>query len=201
MLASVAKMQGQGTRAERLGALTAATAARQATGQPAHTWEPATLDEAGAWERNYQRVGQYMITDLLTVQDDELIDLAASIMDWERVRHVPVEDADHNLVGMLSYRELLRQLVDPKRGSGRHTVSVGDVMRREPVCVTPETPTLDAIGLMREHGVSCLPVVAPGTRKLVGIVTEHDYMRIAGKLLERELRAQDPAFTRGEPSP
>ncbi|MEZ6241416.1 MAG: CBS domain-containing protein [Phycisphaerales bacterium] len=197
MLASVAKMQGQGTRAERLGALTAATAARQASGEPVHTWDPATLEEAGAWERNYQRVGQYMVTDVLTVQDDELIDLAASIMDWERVRHVPVEDAEHNLVGMLSYRELLRQLVDPKRKEGEHTVSVGDVMRRDPVCVTPETSTLDAIELMREHGVSCLPVVANATRKLVGIVTEHDYMRIAGKLLERELRAQQGADAEG----
>ncbi len=193
MLASVAKMQGQGTRAERLSALTAGAASRQDEGEPAHTWEPATLDEAGSWEQNYQRVGQYMVTDLLTVQEDELIDLAASIMEWEHVRHVPVEDADSNLVGMLSNRELLRLLADPKRQTTAQTVSVGDMMRRDPICVTPETLTIEAIALMREHKISCLPVVARGSRKLVGIITEHDFMRIAGQLLERELTRPDPA--------
>ncbi len=202
MLASVAGMQGQGTRAERLSALTAGAASRQDLGEPVHTWDPATLEEAGAWERNYQRVGQYMNTDVLTVQEDELIDLAASIMDWEHVRHVPVEDDDHNLVGMLSYRELLKLLADPKRKNADQTVAVGDLMRRDPVCVTPETPTIEAIELMRERKISCLPVVAEGSRKLVGIVTEHDYMRIAGKLLERELLGQgDGDGAPPDPSP
>jgi CBS domain-containing protein len=39
---------------------------------------------------------------------------------------------------------------------------------------------------MRTNGASCLPVISDG--KLVGIVTEHDFMRIAGTLLEQQLR-------------
>jgi CBS domain-containing protein len=54
-------------------------------------------------------------------------------------------------------------------------------MERDPVSVAPETPTLQAIDLMRQHGVTCLPVVADG--KLVGIVSESDFMSIAHKLL------------------
>ncbi len=185
MLASVAAMQGKGTRAERLGALTAATAKHQLQGDPVHTWPLASLSDSGAWERNYQTVGQYMVTDLFTVHEDELIDLAASIMDWERVRHVPVEDSEHRLVGVVSYRELLRLLADPNRHA--ETVSVGKVMRRDPVCVSPQTTTLEAIEMMRKHSISCLPVVTPD-KKLVGIVTEHDFMRIAGQLLEGSLR-------------
>mgnify|MGYP003700387673 CR=1 FL=1 len=185
MLASVAAMRGEGTRAERLGALTAATASRQLDGRPVHTWPLATLSDSGSWERNYQTVGQYMVTDLFTVQEDELIDLAASIMDWEKVRHVPVEDTEHRLVGVVSYRELLRLLADPKKDT--ETVAVGKVMRRDPVCVSPDTTTLEAIEIMRKHSISCLPVTTPD-RKLVGIVTEHDFMRIAGQLLEGSLR-------------
>jgi CBS domain-containing protein len=59
-------------------------------------------------------------------------------------------------------------------------------MRRDPVSVTPETSTLDAIALMREFGVSALPVVRDGT--LVGIVSERDFMEVAGELLEERLR-------------
>jgi CBS domain-containing protein len=60
-------------------------------------------------------------------------------------------------------------------------------MVRDPVSVTPDTPTLAAIDLMRQHGVSCLPVVSEG--KLVGVVSESDFMSIAYELLEGQLGA------------
>jgi CBS domain-containing protein len=54
------------------------------------------------------------------------------------------------------------------------------------VSVRPDTRTLDAIDLMRQHRVSCLPVVSDG--KLVGIVSERDFLPIAYDLLEARLR-------------
>ncbi len=187
MLDSAAKIHGIGTRAERLGALTQATIQRQETDQPVHQWPMAELSEGGDWKQHYERVGQYMNTDLFTVQADELIDLAASIMNWEKVRHIPVEDEKHNLVGLLSYRAILRFVSDPKMRA-KDSVAVADIMERDPVTASPETLTIEAIKLMKAHGASCLPVVVEG--KLVGIVTEHDYMRIAGQLLEDQLRAK-----------
>lgn len=186
MLDSVAQMRGQGTRAERLATLTAATSTRQQSGMPVHEWPIAELHEAGIWKLHYARVGQYMTTDLFTVRPDELIDLAASIMDWERVRHVPVEDDQHQLVGLVSYRCLLKLIADPKRRS-QGEICVSDIMNPNPLTVSPDTPTLEAIELMRAHDASSLPVVSGG--KLVGIVTDHDYMKIAGRLLEEQLRA------------
>ncbi len=44
---------------------------------------------------------------------------------------------------------------------------------------------LEAIELMRHHRVSCLPVVSGG--KLVGIVSERDFLPIAYDLLEQRL--------------
>ncbi|HHQ48135.1 MAG TPA: CBS domain-containing protein, partial [Acidobacteria bacterium] len=52
--------------------------------------------------------------------------------------------------------------------------------------VTPETPTLEAIETMRANRISCLPVVKNG--HLVGVVTQDQYMEIAGRLLEEALR-------------
>jgi CBS domain-containing protein len=59
-------------------------------------------------------------------------------------------------------------------------------MQKDPQTVTPETRTLEAIELMRRHRIGCLPVVSNG--HLVGIVTEADFMKIAGQLLEQQLR-------------
>ncbi len=54
------------------------------------------------------------------------------------------------------------------------------------VTATPETGTLEAMKLMREKGVACLPVVRDG--ELLGIVTEHDFIEVAAVLLEEKLR-------------
>jgi len=59
-------------------------------------------------------------------------------------------------------------------------------MHKDVVTVPPETPTLDAIAIMREHKIGCLPVVEED--RLVGIITDRDFMNIARQLLEDELR-------------
>ncbi len=186
MIRSAEHIHDHGTRAERLSTLTAGTITRQQTGKPVHQWNIAEIHECGEWRHHYATVGQYMQTELFTVRRDELIDLAASIMDWEQIRHIPVEDEDHRLVGLVSYRALLRLVADPvKRKS--ESIAVEDIMERDPVSVGVSTPTLEAIALMRDRRASCLPVVND-EGKLVGLVTEHDYMRIAGRLLEEQLR-------------
>jgi CBS domain-containing protein len=65
---------------------------------------------------------------------------------------------------------------------------VAEIMRKDLITVEPDTPTLDAIVLMRTRGIGCLPVVHEG--RLVGIVTESDFMGIAGELLEQKLREE-----------
>jgi CBS domain-containing protein len=58
-------------------------------------------------------------------------------------------------------------------------------MKADPVTVTPATPTLEAIELMRALRVGCLPVVENGV--LVGIVTATDFLNASAKLLEEQL--------------
>jgi CBS domain-containing protein len=64
---------------------------------------------------------------------------------------------------------------------------VRDIMKADPLTVSPQTPTLEAIDLMREHNVGCLPVVEDGA--LVGIVTAHDFLNASARLFEERLRA------------
>jgi CBS domain-containing protein len=187
LFSSWTSLRDRATPGERANALVAATIQRQQTGRPVSEWERARLDEADATKHNYLRVEQYMTTDLFTVQVDDAIEMVANLMIWERIRHVPVEDKDHHLVGLVNQRGVMRFLT-----SGRSTLSasVGDIMRTDVTTVSPDTPTVDALRLMRRLRVGCLPVVHDG--RLVGIVTEEDFMEIASKLLEERL-GDEPA--------
>ena len=129
-----------------------------------------------------------MTTDLLTVHPEDLVDLVASLMDWERIRHVPVE-SDGKLVGLISHRAVLRLVA---RGHldrvGTEKVAVREIMRTDPITVAPETTTLEVLQLMRDHKVGALPVLDGD--KLVGIVTEHDLIAVSSRLLENYLRGR-----------
>jgi len=185
LLKSHVHLADHGTAGERLNAITAATVKRQASNQSVVHWPLARLDEAGGWKHNYLKVEQFMSTDLTTVHPEEALDLVANLMVWERIRYVPVEDHTNHLVGIVSYRHLLKVLAKGLLEGRDKPVPVSDAMQTRVLTVTPETPTLDAIRLMRDHKIGCLPVVKDG--KLVGVLTEGEFLDIAAELLEQNL--------------
>ena len=121
VLTSLNAMRNQGTAGQRLNSLTAAMVARQRAGTPVAEWAAANLDEGGQWRHNFVTIEQLMTTDLVTVAEDDPIELAANLMDWHRIRQVLVEDDGHRLIGLVSYRAMLRLLargVDARTGGG-----------------------------------------------------------------------------------
>jgi CBS domain-containing protein/gamma-glutamylcysteine synthetase len=187
LVRSLTQMRGHGAPAERLGALTASIVERQREGRPVAEWEPARLDAGPSPRRQRPVVEQYMTTELFTVAEDESLDLVAHLMEWRRIRHVPVEDAEHRLVGLVSYRTLLRLLAHGGLQSAQGPIPVSSVMKRDPVTIGPEASILEAIDTMREHRVACLPVVQQG--QLRGVITERDLMQLAAELLRDKLQA------------
>lgn len=190
-LDSLARMKDVGSRAERLGAVTRGMVERQKQGDPVHEWSLATLEEGytptGMKDTN---VEDYMTTELFTVHEEESIEFVARLMDWQRIRHVLVEDEQHRLVGLISHRTLLRHMAErtevPEGG-----VPVRDIMVEEPISVSPDLPTLEAVEMMREHQIGALPVVRED--RLVGIITERDFIQIAGNLLDDTLQRERKA--------
>ena len=188
LLSAHETMSGRGTRGERLAAITAGAIARQEENVPVSEWSLAELTEGGGWTTNCRRVDQYMTTDLFTVKPDDIVDLVASMMDWNNIRHVPVEDDEHRLVGLVSQRNILRLIARGWQDEDKER-SVSDIMISKLETVAPETTTQDAVRLMRERKVSCLPVVKEG--RLVGIVSESDFVRIAAPLFDEALTGKD----------
>jgi len=124
-----------------------------------------------------------MATDVFTVRPDDIVDFAASLMEWRYVRHIPVEDDTGRLLGLVSHRQLLRLIARGLRSD--EEVTVRDIMHDELVTVTADTTTVEAIRLMRDQRLGCLPVVDGD--KLVGLVTDYDLIVVSSRLLESYL--------------
>ncbi len=182
-LESLENMREEGNEHERLRALVSSMVEQSESGKPVSEWELARICTQQDWRDSYRSVGQFMATDLFTVRPDDIVDFAASLMEWRHVRHVPVEDDSGQLLGLVSHRQLLRLIARGNRND--NTVTVRDIMRPDPITVSPETTTVEAIRLMRDNRLSSLPVVEDG--KLVGLVTEYDLIVVASRLLETYL--------------
>jgi len=182
MIRSLAAMKGRRGIDDRLGSVTASAIAQEKSRRPVHEWSLASVGGSQIPVR-FTRVEQIMTTDLFTVNENELIDLVANVMDWQHIRHVPVEDDQHQLVGLVTHRSLLRVLGRGMLEGKNRTLPVSAIMQRNLITVAPEDSTRKAMDIMRKQRIACLPVVKDG--RLVGIVTERDFMELAAQLLER----------------
>jgi CBS domain-containing protein len=169
---------------EAVTAVTAAIVKNQKENKPVHTWKEATTRDLENWHPANIKVEEFMSTDLFTVEKDDLIELVAEIMDWRRIRYMPVENNKGELIGLISSRMLLRHFARAHKMQEQQHVSVKEIMIEKPVTVTPETSIKEAMSKMHTHKIGCLPVVKG--KDLVGIITEMDFLRITSRLLERQ---------------
>jgi CBS domain-containing membrane protein len=130
-----------------------------------------------------------LVRDLMTpkvfsVRVDKKLLVAHEIMDWARVRHVPVVDAKNHLVGLISHRDLLRasiasvstKVAAVERRQHLWTITIADVMTTDVQTIAPDAPVKEAARLMRLKRVGCLPVIAE--ERLAGIITEYDLLKL-----------------------
>ncbi len=179
-------LRSAGVPQERRARLVMQSSIEQAeAGLPVARFVPPRID-GDDFRAAYRTVGQFMTVDLRTLRPGDLVDLAAALMDWVHVRHIPVEDERGVLVGVVTHRAIVRLL--SRGGPPSQPVPVSEIMKRDPVTATPSMPTLEAMHLMRERHIGCLPIVEAG--KLVGIITEQDFIRVAEGLLEARLREE-----------
>jgi predicted transcriptional regulator len=139
ILKSLQSMESLEPKDLRYRELTARMLQEQKEGKPVHEWEIIGPSEDIDWSSSYQTVGQFMSTDLFTVHADDLVDLAASVMEWRHVRHVPVEDDDGRLVGLVTHRALLH-LLSRGQSQSERPLTVRDIMKTDPLTVSHRPP-------------------------------------------------------------
>ncbi len=135
-----------------------------------------------------------MSTKVVTVSPSTSVRVIAGLMVEKHVSGLPVLNDNGTLVGMVSEGDLLRR---PEIGTQKHrrrwvsffsgvdsqareftkshALRAGDVMTKQVIHVSEETPLGDVVGLMEKHNIKRLPVLSDG--KLVGIVSRADLLR------------------------
>jgi len=135
------------------------------------------------------RVRDVMKTNVATVHASHSMPLVASIMELERIRHVPVVDDDQRVVGLVTHRDILAAQVRARVASATDgpvsldlALPVSRIMRTEVWTIQSSALAASAARLLRDHRFGCLPVVDDG--KLVGLVTESDLLALVTEGLE-----------------
>lgn len=182
-LRAYTKLAKEVSRDEALCGLTASIIKNQKDNKPVHTWELPNAEDMPDYKPTRLMVDEFMETDLFTVQKDDLIELVAELMDWRKIRYMPVEDSKGKIVGLITSRLLLRHYTHQNRLNGKSAFCVKDIMINNPITIGPNETIVQAMRTMRDKKIGCLPVVQGG--ELIGIITEMEFLRISGRLMER----------------
>jgi CBS domain-containing protein len=126
------------------------------------------------------KVKDIMTKEVATLGIEDELSLANDIMRLGRIRHLPVVSGE-TLVGIVSERDLFRSSLAQALGYGNKdtrevmkTLHIKDVMVKQVTTVSPDTELKDAVALMAERKIGCLPVVQDD--KLLGLITETDVL-------------------------
>ncbi len=144
------------------------------------------LPERAVVSGSHSLVGEIMLTDApTTLANMPLNDVVDQLVSAGQ-RRVVVVDADRRVVGIITDGDLLQRSTENERPDLLHSLAArlspdmraklnlarrvaADVMTRNPVTTTPDTPLVDALRLLLSHKIKRLPVVDADGR-LVGIV-------------------------------
>ncbi|MFK7972596.1 MAG: CBS domain-containing protein [Bacteroidia bacterium] len=184
MLDSFSELKQQGLPGDEISStITAAIVKHQYNAKPLHEWELASTDDID-YEPSALMVEEFMTTDLITVDEEDIIELVANLLDWRRIRHILVEDEKGKLTGLVSSRQVLRHFTKSSaEGKDGTATVVKDIMIRDVLTIAPGDTITKAMEIMRNSKIGCLPVVSDG--ELVGVITESDYLTVTGNLLRR----------------
>lgn len=138
-----------------------------------------------------------MSTDLITLSPETGVRELAEVLTTHKISGAPVLDKDGNLAGVVSQSDLVAQnkklhiptaitifdWVIYLQGTDRLKAemdkiagtTVGDIMSRKVVSVTPKTPLEDLATIMTEENVHTIPVL--DDERLVGVIGRLDIIR------------------------
>jgi len=124
----------------------------------------------------------------ITVAEDIGVDKALRLMHAENVRRLPIVDKHGKVVGIVSELDLLKVSPSPATSLSIYEIpyllskiKMRDVMSKDVITVTENTPLEEAARIMADNKIGGLPVMRDGD--LVGIITETDLFKVFLELL------------------
>ncbi|TNF97583.1 MAG: CBS domain-containing protein [Gammaproteobacteria bacterium] len=135
-------------------------------------------------------VEELMTPDPFTLQETDSVDDAWKIMTEKHVRHIPITDADNHVLGLVTQRDVLAasepvsiREADGSSDNVHSDTNLSDIMIKNVKVIHLSNHLRQAALYMQSHKHGCLPVVSDD--KLVGIITDSDFVSIAINLIEQ----------------
>lgn len=113
----------------------------------------------------------------VTAQPQTTIKEAFLLLRTHRIRHLPVVEDDHTLVGIISDRDLRDaspSIFDAADHPEEFQRPVSEIMKRDVITAHSLDFVEDLLSVFYEHQIGCLPVLE--MNKLVGVITERDML-------------------------
>ena len=183
-LKSFNKLVKTATKEEVLAAITASTIQNQKDNTPVHNWKLAELDDNKDWKPSEVFVEEFMTTKVFTAKQEDIVELVSEMMDWQKIRYVAVENKKGMLVGLATSRMMLRAYMKHIHQKEKLPLSVGEVMIKDPMTISPRAKFSEAMDIMTKYQFGCLPVV-DDKNNLVGMVTEANFLAISKNLFDK----------------
>ena len=134
------------------------------------------------------KVRDIMSTNVITINENILVNDAKKIMEAYRIRRLPVMKKD-KLIGLVTKHMMLKAEPSPATSLSIHELrylldkmTVKEIMVKNPFTVSPDMPAEEALHLGEEKRHGAFPVVENG--KLVGMVTESDIVKVVSKIVK-----------------
>lgn len=135
-------------------------------------------------------VADLMITDLVTLKENDSLAKAKELMQEKNIRNIPITNEEGHCVGMLTQREYLRHAFYLVSQFGTQLLSkkeqqtpIANAMNKDILTVDPETDLDMAAEFFIENKYGCLPVTKDN--QLVGILTPVDFVKLAHSMLSK----------------
>ena len=180
MLRSFTHLKNHTSIDQTLATLTSTIIENQISGKLIHEWPIPSKNTIKDYKPSHLLVSEFMNTDLVTIQENDIIELAAEIMEWKKLKYIPVEDSKGSFSGLISGTDLFKHFL--KHRTSKKTYLVKDIMIDQPFTVEESTSIIDATQLMKNHKIGCLPVVKDG--ELVGMISTMDLLKITTSIID-----------------
>ena len=126
-------------------------------------------------------IEECMDRDLFTVRPNDILQIAADIIDWQKIRFLMVEDDDGKLIGIISSRNLLKYFNSHLHHREELPVLIEEIMVRNPITIDSNQKLSEALEVMKKYKIGCLPVLQ--NQKLVGIITEQTFLNVFSDIM------------------
>ncbi|MDR0721002.1 MAG: CBS and ACT domain-containing protein [Treponema sp.] len=128
-------------------------------------------------------VSLVMTKNPIYIHPDMSVNEVRSLMDKEKIGHLPVLDKNNKLIGLVTRKDLVKASPSAATSLDMYEISyllskmtIKEVMEKNVVTVAEDEVMEEAARIMADQGLGCLPVLRGSL--LVGIITDTDLFHV-----------------------